>query len=71
MDFKILCIDEDLNSITPEQWRQLTVKQRSEFKHYKAMEGSVSFCCITCGYPTCRGVAACDACYEWKSERRE
>ena len=53
---------ETLNSVTPEQWRRATQKQREAFHRYWAERGVASFVCLTCGFPTVRGQASCEAC---------
>ena len=62
VDFGVLMVDEDLNSIKPEQWRQLSEVQKSTFLNSWARRGIASFRCLNCSYPTAHGQARCEAC---------
>jgi len=62
VDFGVLMVDEDFNTIKPEQWRQLSDMQKTIFTRSWNMRGVASFCCINCGYPTVHGQGMCEAC---------
>jgi hypothetical protein len=51
-----------IDDVTPEEWRHWTQYERNEFNAYWRVQGSVSFCCLGCGYPTAHGQSRCVAC---------
>jgi hypothetical protein len=62
VDFGVLMVDENLNTVKPEQWRELSDAQKSTFRNSWARRGIVSFCCLNCGYPTVHGQGMCVSC---------
>lgn len=56
-------LTETLDTVRPDQWREMSEEEHVEFLRYWRLQGQISFCCLGCGFPTPRGQAACDACY--------
>lgn len=54
--------NETLDTITPEQWRELLPAERTMFINSWHNKGVVSFRCMACGYPTAHGQSRCEAC---------
>jgi uncharacterized OB-fold protein len=53
---------ETLDTITAEQWRAMSPKERDDFIGYWHKQGKVSFRCLNCGYPATHGRSFCEAC---------
>ena len=62
VDFGVLMVDETLDTIKSEQWREMNAQQRRQFIDSWNRRGIASFCCIKCGYPTVHGQSGCEAC---------
>lgn len=62
VDFRVLMVDENLDTIKAQQWREMTVEQRAEFINNQLRKGFASFGCVRCGYPTHHGQSTCEAC---------
>lgn len=54
--------ERTLDTVTAIEWNMATPEEREEFREKERREGRISFMCLTCGFPTWRGVAACEAC---------
>jgi len=56
-------VNRNLNTVTAAEWRAASKDERQEFMRREARKGYVSFVCLTCGFPTAYGQAACEACH--------
>jgi hypothetical protein len=52
----------DLDTVTVDEWKAASKDERAAFNYHWSRQGIVSFGCLSCGYPSPRGVAFCEAC---------
>ena len=55
-------IERDFDTVTAAEWRAATEAERQAFWNRQRLSGSVSFCCLTCHFPTVHGQSTCEAC---------
>jgi hypothetical protein len=62
VDFGVVMVDRDLDTVTPEEWREMSKRQRADFINSWARRGVVSFQCLGCSFPTAHGQSTCESC---------
>ncbi len=60
--------DVDINEMTVKVWHDMSLSQRQEWTLNWRRQGMVSFVCLRCGFPTCRGQVGCEACEPKETE---
>ena len=52
----------DINDMSAELWNSMSKEEHRAWNNFWRSKGIVSFCCLTCGFPTGTGQVGCIAC---------
>jgi len=52
----------DINDMSVELWNSMSEEEHRAWNNFWRSKGIVSFCCLTCGFPTVTGQKGCVAC---------
>lgn len=61
VDFGVLTVDKDFDTITGAEWRDMTKDQRRKFWYIQRTRGHASRACLACGFPIAFS-QGCEAC---------
>jgi hypothetical protein len=61
----------DINQMTPKVWNAMSLIEQYEWRMFWNRKGILSFCCLSCGFPTSFGQSSCEACKPEEIEDKE